>query len=360
MVASPRATTAMPDGDFTVVVPTYNRAESLRATLKALGGQVVPPELRWDILVVDNNSRDHTPTVVKEFARTARTAVHYYFEARAGKSRALNAGIARTSSDFLLFTDDDVLPSASWVASAARVVARWEADGVGGRILLKWLAPPPRWLARNEEVQHNLGLMDFEEPQVLSEGFRGCPAVWGGNMGFRRAVLESLGGFDPTLGPVGPKHSLGEDSDIVNRALANGWRVVYDPSLLVWHTVAPGRMRKVYFWKWAFESGTVTARSAASTPAPRIFGIPRWWYRAVAAAAVHCLVRSILLRHDAFDCQRELSRALGWAWGQARRCKQGGVVTRGARKDKREERNEKVDGSSGRQVHRPANDGVEA
>ena len=30
----------MPDGDFTVVVPTYNRAESLRATLKALGGQV--------------------------------------------------------------------------------------------------------------------------------------------------------------------------------------------------------------------------------------------------------------------------------------------------------------------------------
>ena len=93
----------MSDGDFTVVVRTYNRAESLRATLKALGGQVVPPELRWDILVVDNNSRDHTPTVVKEFARTARIAVHYYFEARAGKSRALNAGIARTSSNFLLF-----------------------------------------------------------------------------------------------------------------------------------------------------------------------------------------------------------------------------------------------------------------
>jgi glycosyltransferase involved in cell wall biosynthesis len=349
----------MPDGNFTVVVPTYNRAESLRATLKALGAQVVPPGLQWDVLVVDNNSRDHTPKVVEEFARTARTPVHYYFEARAGKSRALNAGIARASSNFLLFTDDDVLPSPSWVASAARAVARWEADGVGGRILLKWLAPPPRWLARNEEVQGNLGLMDFEEPRVLSAPLRGHPAVWGGNMGFRRAVLESLGGFDPTLGPVGPKHSVGEDSDIVHRALANGWRVVYDPSLLVWHRVAPGRMRKVYFWKWAFESGMVEARGAPSAPGPRIFGIPRWWYRAVAAAAVHCIVRSILRRHDAFDCQRELSRALGWAWGLARRCEQGGVRQRGALQDRCDERNDRVDGLCDRPGHRLAKDRVE-
>src|SRR5499425_3617095 len=177
MTASPRTTTVTPDRDFTVVVPTYNRAESLRATLKALGAQVVPPGLQWDVLVVDNSSRDHTPKVVEEFARTTRTPVQYCFEARAGKSRALNAGIARTSSDFLLFTDDDVLPSPSWVASAARAVAQWEADGVGGRILLKWLAPPPSWLAKNEEAQRNLGRMDFEEPRGFE---RGCPKPPGG------------------------------------------------------------------------------------------------------------------------------------------------------------------------------------
>lgn len=319
MAAGPGASAAMPGGGITVVVPTYNRGDSLRATLAALGAQVVPSGLQWDILVVDNNSRDHTPKVVEEFARIARTPVRYCFEARAGKSHALNLGIARAASDFLLFTDDDVLPSPAWVASAARAVARWGADGVGGRILLKWLAPPPRWLARSEQAQHNLGLMDFEEPRVLSEPIRGLPAVWGGNMGFRRTVLESLGGFDPALGPVGPKHSTGEDSDIVHRALENGWRVVYDPSLLVWHTVAPGRMRKAYFWKWAFRYGTVEARSLVSAPAPRILGVPRWWYRAVTAAAFHCFVRSLLLRHDAFDCQRELSRALGLAWGLARR-----------------------------------------
>lgn len=330
MAAGPGATTAMPRGDITVVVPTYNRGESLRATLAALEGQVVSPGLQWDILVVDNNSRDHTSKVVEEFARTARTPVRYCFEARAGKSHALNVGIARAASDFLLFTDDDVLPSLSWVASAARAMARWGADGVGGRILLKWLAPPPRWLARSEQAQRSLGLMDFEEPRVLSGPIRRLPAVWGGNMGFRRAVLESLGGFDPTLGPVGPKHSTCEDSDIVQRAVDKGWRVVYDPSLLVWHTVAPGRMHKAYFRKWAFRFGTIKARSLVSVPAPRILGVARWRYRAVAAAAVHCFVRSLLIRRDAFDCQCELSNALGEAWGLARqhwaqRSKRGGV-----------------------------------
>jgi glucosyl-dolichyl phosphate glucuronosyltransferase len=320
MAAAPGATAAMAKGNITVVVPTYNRGENLRAALAALGAQVVPPGLEWDILVVDNNSRDHTPKVVEEFARTTRTPVRYCFEARAGKSHALNAGIARAASDFLLFTDDDVLPSLSWVASAAQAKARWGADGVGGRILLKWLAPPPRWLARSEQAQRNLGLMDFEEPRVLSGLVRGLPAVWGGNMGFRRAVLESLGGFDPTLGPVGPKHSMGEDSDIVQRAIDKGWRVVYDPSLLVWHTVAPGRMHKIYFWKWAFNFGAVEARTyRMKAPAPQILGVPRWWYRAGAAAAFHCFVRSLLLRHDAFDCQRELSSFLGLAWELARR-----------------------------------------
>jgi glycosyltransferase involved in cell wall biosynthesis len=309
----------MPRGDVTVVVPTYNRGDSLRATLAALGAQVVSPGLQWDILVVDNNSSDHTPKVVEEFARTARVPVRYCFEARAGKSHALNVGITRAASDFLLFTDDDVLPSLSWVASAARAMARWGADGVGGRILLKWLTPPPPWLARSEQAQRSLGLLDFKEPRVLSGSIRGWPAVWGGNMGFRRAVLESLGGFDPALGPVGPKHSMGEDSDIAQRALDNGWRVVYDPSLLVWHTVAPGRMHKAYFWKWAFRSGTVEARSLVNAPAQRILGLPRWRYRAVAAAAVRCSVRSLLLRRDAFDCQRELSNTLGQAWGLARR-----------------------------------------
>jgi hypothetical protein len=99
---------------------------------------------------------------------------------KAGKSRALNAGIALATHDFPLFTDDDVLTSRAWVASAVLAMARWGADGVGGRILLKWPVPPPRWLARNADAQQNLGLMDFGRPQAIAAPVRGPAAVWGG------------------------------------------------------------------------------------------------------------------------------------------------------------------------------------
>jgi len=316
-------TGAMPSAGVTVVVPTYNRADSLRATLATLGAQEVPPGLRWDIVVVNNNSRDHTPQVVEEFGSTASVPVRYLFEGKAGKSHALNAGIALATHDFLLFTDDDVLTSRAWVASAVLAVSRWGADGIGGRILLKWPVPPPRWLAGNADAQQNLGLMDFGRPQAIAAPVRGLPAVWGGNMGFRRAVLESLGGFDTTLGPVGDKHALSEDVDVVQRAVQKGWKVMYDPSLLVWHTVAPERMHKAYFRKWAFRYGEAEAKGLRVDPAPRLFGVPRWRYRAAMAAAAGCLGRALLLRDDAFDRQRELFRMLGQAWGLARRARAG-------------------------------------
>lgn len=303
---------------ISVVVATHNRGDSLRATLAALGDQVVPQGLLWEILIVDNNSSDHTPAIVDEFARTARIAVRYCFEATPGKSHALNTAIARAAGDFLLFTDDDVLPSPSWVTSALQAVTQWGADVVGGRILLKWLVPPPAWLASNEPAQRNLGLMDFPESRVLTQPNLSQPAVWGGNMGFRRTVLQSLGGFNPEFGPVGTRYFMGEDTDIVERATENGWTVVYDPSLLVWHTVGPDRMRRAYFWAWEFKYGRFEATHLLNASTERIFGVPRWCYRAISTAAVRCLVTSLLLSDDALRYQRDFSRVLGKAWALTR------------------------------------------
>jgi glycosyltransferase involved in cell wall biosynthesis len=47
-----------------IVVCTYNKAASLRLTLASLATQVTPPDLAWELLVVDNNSTDATPGVV--------------------------------------------------------------------------------------------------------------------------------------------------------------------------------------------------------------------------------------------------------------------------------------------------------
>ena len=65
--------------DVSVIVPTYNRAASLRDTLEALEGQQLPSALDWEVVVVDNNSRDETASVVREFAARGSMPVKYVF-----------------------------------------------------------------------------------------------------------------------------------------------------------------------------------------------------------------------------------------------------------------------------------------
>src|SRR3954467_6616476 len=75
----------------TVAIPTYNRADFLRQTLAGLVAQQFPRE-HFEILVIDNNSRDHTAAVVAEFA-SAPTAPRYVREAKQGLDHARNRAL---------------------------------------------------------------------------------------------------------------------------------------------------------------------------------------------------------------------------------------------------------------------------
>jgi glycosyltransferase involved in cell wall biosynthesis len=45
---------------ITVGICTFNRAESLRRTLASLGAMQLPSNVAWEIVIVNNNSTDHT------------------------------------------------------------------------------------------------------------------------------------------------------------------------------------------------------------------------------------------------------------------------------------------------------------
>src|SRR6476661_3558101 len=122
-----------------VVVATYDRARLLGATLEALAAQRVPAGLDWEIVVVDNASRDGTAELIRWFAKGSPVPVRAAFEARQGVSHARNRGIAEARGAILAFTDDDVTPAKDWVAEISASMDRWKAQGVGGRILPQWM-----------------------------------------------------------------------------------------------------------------------------------------------------------------------------------------------------------------------------
>ena len=264
-----------------VVIGTYDRARLLEGALQALAAQEVPDSLKWEIVVVDNNSADATAQTVAAFSKTTPIPVRYVFERQQGVASARNRGVREARGEIIAFTDDDVLPTSDWVAQTAAAIVRWNADGVGGRILPKWEAAPPRWLTENWNLLARLAIMDFETGQLLSLPIGPKPQVWGANMAFRREALQKVGDFDPRLGVVGKKLYRGEEDDLIRRALRLGLKIAYDPALTVFHRIGPDRVRKAYFRKLFFDAGEGRAlvtppdgaalplrRAAAPLPAP--------------------------------------------------------------------------------------------
>ena len=81
-------------GKATVLIATYNRAGLLDETLSSLRALHVKAGRLWDVIVVDNNSTDDTRAVIERQAGDFPVPLRYLFEARQGRSSALNAGIA--------------------------------------------------------------------------------------------------------------------------------------------------------------------------------------------------------------------------------------------------------------------------
>jgi len=106
--------------DFSVVIPTYNGAERLPKVLDCLQAQEVPPNLQWEIIIVDNNSRDETAAIVEQYQSTWNIDVplRYVVEPLQGAAFARQTGIRQAHRELVGFLDDDNLPATNWVAEA--------------------------------------------------------------------------------------------------------------------------------------------------------------------------------------------------------------------------------------------------
>jgi GT2 family glycosyltransferase len=310
--------------DLSVVVATYNRAHLLQGTLEALASQQIPDSLRWELIVVDNNSHDATAEVVAAFSKTALAPVRYVFEPEQGLSRARNRGITEATGSIIAFTDDDVLPGRDWIAQTVAALDRWRAHGVGGRILPRWDATPPRWLTDSRLLLNRLAIMDVEVGCLLDRPPTGQARVWGANMTFRREVFATVGTFDPRRGLVGKKLARGEEIDLVDRALDRGLRIAYDPVPTVFHRIGQDRMRKAYFRRLVFDDARAEARAMPPSAGRSFLDAPLWAYRAAITDFWRWVSSSLSGRAAAFDLQlawlSSAGRLLGfWEEGSLRR-----------------------------------------
>ncbi|MHB2018450.1 MAG: glycosyltransferase family 2 protein [Candidatus Xenobia bacterium] len=94
--------------DLSVVICTFNRADLLRGALQTLDTQFYSNS-RYEIVVVDDGSSDHTRDVVQELAGGLRSDLCYIYQPNRGRAAARNVGIQNARGEYILFVDDDIL-----------------------------------------------------------------------------------------------------------------------------------------------------------------------------------------------------------------------------------------------------------
>jgi GT2 family glycosyltransferase len=244
--------------NITVILCTYNRYQSLAKALESVAASVLPDSIDWEVLVVDNNSRDLTHDVVEEFRRQYPGRFRYLFEGQQGKSYALNSGIREARGEVLAFMDDDVTVEPAWLENLTSVLHDGKYAGSAGRILPMRGFVPPRWLALDGPLNLAGALCAYCNPGDVPGELKTPP--YGANMAFRSEMFEKYGFFRTDLGPRPNSEMRFEDTEFGRRLMLGGERLRYVPSAIVYHEVHESRVRKEFFLAWWFDFGRGSVR----------------------------------------------------------------------------------------------------
>jgi mycofactocin system glycosyltransferase len=285
--ASPPA--GEPVDDVTVVIPVRDRPTQLGRLLAHL-----PPDV--PVIVVDDGSADPAACAAVCRANGAVRLVHHRSRGPAG---ARNTGLAAVSTPFVAFVDSDVVPDHGWLAGLRR---HFEDPAVGAaapRVLGLEATGTPSWIGRYEAVRSSLDL--GPTPAGVRPHAR-VSYLPGACLMVRAAAVGR--GFDPRL-------RVAEDVDLVWRLTDRGWRVRYDPALVVRHdhriVLRSWLARKAFYGTGASplarRHGAAVAPLVVTAPTVAVvvaLALQRPWSLPVAAAVHAALVVRIRrrLRHS--------------------------------------------------------------
>ncbi|MSU22385.1 MAG: glycosyltransferase [Opitutus sp.] len=285
----------------TVAIPTCNRADLLRQTLAGIAAQQFPRD-HFEVLVIDNNSHDHTRAVVGEFA-SARPAPRYLHEPKQGLDYARNRAIGEARGDIILFADDDILVQPDWIAQMAVPLLADPArkiGAIGGEVIPVFPDGLPPWVA---EWHAPLAFRPTAGPLESQQ------SPMGANLAFPRWVFEQIGPFHTALDRAAGNYFSGGDSEMIRRTRGAGLEVWFAPAAAVKHQMPASRTTFRYAARHAFDSARSRVMDRASQPASLVYLAGRFAANALKALAftLLALLNTLILRTGA--AKKSLVRA---------------------------------------------------
>lgn len=240
--------------EFSVVIPTFNRAEILGKTLRALAVQSPWPGQAsdgsaYEVIVVDDGSSDATEETVRNLAQGYPAALRYFRQSNQKQGAARNRGARRASGDCLVFLGDDTVPVPDFLLRHRESQARAQGDvAVIGYTPWAEDYPRTRFMEYIGERGWQFGFSLIEDPENVPFNF-----FYTSNLSLPRRLFLQAGGFDEAFKEYG-----WEDVELSFRLCRQGLRIVYNPLAVAHHHHPTSvrsfvrRQRKVGFSAWTF------------------------------------------------------------------------------------------------------------
>ena len=228
--------TVMSSPTLSIVIPVYNCARYVQATLDSISQQSFTD---YEIIVVDDGSTDGTAEILRSYSEHEPRLVIETIAHR-GIVAALNTGFAKARSDLIVRIDADDLMAPSRLERQLAFINDHPKVGASGTYY--------RIIDENGNVcgSHEPPFCSQEAVELfISNG--GNPIYPAPSMVLRKSVVDSLGGFREEFAQT-------EDVDLLMRMIRSGFEVIIQPEYLTYFryhsgSVSANNIRRQYFQK---------------------------------------------------------------------------------------------------------------
>lgn len=245
--------------DLTVAIPTYNGEHRLPDVLEKLKlcidycirSQTENESFTWEIIVVDNNSKDNTAKLVRDYQASwsPEYPLKYYFAPEQGAAFARQKAVEKAEGKLVAFLDDDNLPATDWVYAAYKFGQEYpEVGAYGSQIHADFFEQKPTdELPTNfQQISCFLAIVERGDKAHRYEPRNKMLPPAAGLVVRKEAWLQTV----PqrlVLNHTGKEAGLAsEDLEALLHIQRGGWEIWYNPAMVVRHKIPNARLKKEY------------------------------------------------------------------------------------------------------------------
>lgn len=219
---------------YSIIIPVFNRPDEVSELLESLTFQTYND---FEILIVEDGSTEPCQEVCDKY--TGKLNIRYFLKENSGPGQSRNYGAERAYGEYLIILDSDVVVPKDYLATINKELEKDKADAFGG---------PDRAHPSFTDTQKAISysMTSFFTTGGIRGGKKKLDKFYprSFNMGIRRDVYQTLGGFS--------KMRFGEDIDFSIRIFKAGYQCRLFPGAWVYHKRRTD-FRK--FWRQVYNSG---------------------------------------------------------------------------------------------------------